>query len=124
MATIHYSGRESGKLFVIKLVRDLIFCVVIVGFFWLIRDVFNYIGKKVSLIEDGVNYIEGVIFTNMKQVPYNNINVVSVSQGILGKIFNYGDLIINTGGDAPEIVFKHLHDPYRFQEAINNRLSD
>jgi uncharacterized membrane protein YdbT with pleckstrin-like domain len=122
MATIHYSGRQSGKLFLIKLIRDFLFSILIIGIVWLIKDIFDYFGKKLSLIDDGIKYVEGIIITNHKQVPYANINVVSVSQGILGKIFNFGDLIVNTGGDEPEIIFKHLHDPYRFQEAINKQL--
>jgi uncharacterized membrane protein YdbT with pleckstrin-like domain len=119
---IKYQGSQSSKLFALLMIRNVIFSIVIIGLVWMVKDIFAYFGRKIVLHEDGVQFTEGLIVTHSKEVPYSNINVVSVKQGVFGKIFNYGDLIVSTGGDAPDILFKNLHDPMRFKEFINKEI--
>ncbi len=119
---IKYQGSQSSKLFAILMVRNVLFSVVIVGLIWMVHDAFAYFGRKLVLHEDGVLFKKGLIITNSKEVPYGNINIVSVKQGVFGKMFNFGDLIVSTGGDNPDIYFKDLHDPMRFKEFINKEI--
>ncbi len=114
--------RESGILFLFRIVRDLILSIIVIGIFWLIRDILKYMTSMVIIGKNTVTSKVGVLSTRSQEVLYKNINMVSVNQGLIGKLLNYGDLEINTGGDHPEIVFKNIARPNQAKEDINGFL--
>jgi uncharacterized membrane protein YdbT with pleckstrin-like domain len=88
----------------------------------LIADIWEHFSHKIAITEDGVMMKTGIIQTKTREIPFNNINLVEVSQGIFGKILNYGNLDLSTGGDQVEIGFKHLHNPQRFKDIVKSKL--
>jgi uncharacterized membrane protein YdbT with pleckstrin-like domain len=118
-----YFSKSSVARFRLLLLRDIILSVVLVGIYFLIKDIWNYYSFQLIISEDGVMLKQGIIVTKTKEIPFNNLNFVSVSQGVLGKMLNFGNLEIATGGDDPDIIFNHIHDPHRVKEIIQNQLN-
>lgn len=89
---------------------NLIYPFIIIGlFFWIHAFVlyrFNYI-----IIEN--NYIKTVTgFINKKTVELHlyNIRSVEIYQGLLGRIFNYGDILITVIG-YPSAIIQNVAEP-------------
>lgn len=122
MKTI-YLSKSSNARFTLLIIRDIILIAVVVGIYFLIKDIWNHYSYHLIINENGVMLKQGIIVTKTKEIPFNNLNFVSVSQGILGKMFNFGNLEIATGGDDPDIIFNHIHDPHRVKEIIQNQLN-
>jgi len=118
-----YFSKSSVARFRLLLLRDIILSVVLVGIYFLIKDIWNYYSFQLIISEDGVMLKQGIIVTKTKEIPFNNLNFVSVTQGVLGKMLNFGNLEIATGGDDPDIIFNHIHDPHRVKEIIQNQLN-
>lgn len=61
--------------------------------FWLV----NIISMRIYVYENRIEYKAGFILkTYTKSMPINHAVTVTYSSGLLGKIFNYGDVIIGT----------------------------
>ncbi len=59
------------------------------------------------------------ITTNDTSTSIENITNVDVNMSLLGRIFNYGDINIQTAGSsAAEIAAKRLQNPDRLRDAI------
>jgi uncharacterized membrane protein YdbT with pleckstrin-like domain len=97
-------------------------CFILIGFVWIIRDILDYYRFSLVLNQDGVMVKKGILLTNSKQVPYKNINIVAISQGIFGKIFNFGDIEISTGGDGTDLVFRHVANPEEIKKKIQTAM--
>lgn len=122
MVKVLYFSKSSNSRFALLVIRDLILSLVLVGIYFLIKDIWNHHSFKLLITEEGVTLKEGIIVTRTKEIPFNNVNFVSISQGLLGKILNFGNLEVATGGDDPDIVFNHIHDPHRVKEIIQNQI--
>jgi len=115
---------QSKKYLALILAKDLLFCLILIGFFWLIRDIIKFLNYKVELSENAVVLKTGFLTTQTKEILYDNINLIGTKQNLWGKIFNYGTLEVNTGGDEPEIIFEFMDDPQKISNAINNKISN
>lgn len=117
-----YLSKSSNARFTLLIIRDLLLSVILVGLYFLIKDIWSHYSYQLIVHSHGVMLKQGIIVTKTKEIPFNNVNFVSVSQGLLGKMFNFGNIEIATGGDDPDIVFNHIHDPHRVKEIIQNQL--
>lgn len=66
---------------------------------------------------------KGLINTDERSIPLNQITDVQVRQGIVGKIFGYGNVQIESaGGPLTEIVAENVRGPKRVRDAILDQL--
>lgn len=82
-----------------------------------------WISTKVDRLvikEDEIVWIHGLINKQYTEIHMSSVRTVRVSQGILQRIMNAGDVTIFTAGDVPELVIKGLPDP----GAIRNHIKD
>jgi uncharacterized membrane protein YdbT with pleckstrin-like domain len=63
----------------------------------------------------------GIIFIEIKEITKNNIESIDIKQSILGKILNYGDLIIKGSGGS-EVVMSYVVNPTQFKDNLYNGL--
>lgn len=63
----------------------------------------------------------GIIKTISLDNPLNKINSISISNGLFGKLFGYGDICVNTGGYT--MVFHGIRNPQEFSNLINSQLN-
>lgn len=60
-----------------------------------------------------------ILTSNETSISMENITNVDVNQSLLGRIFNYGDIVIQTAGSGnAEIVFVRLANPIKLRESI------
>ncbi len=62
----------------------------------------------------------GVFSINSKESPIDKINNVSYHQSILGRIFNYGNVVIQTAAEMGETSYTNLSNPSKLKEALSN----
>ena len=74
-----------------------------------------YLTQKHIIQRRGILHVEEDVF------HFDNIRSISINQSILGKIFNYGDIILKTsasGGYQGDVVMIGISDPKRYKEII------
>ena len=59
-----------------------------------------------------------------KESPLDKINNVSYEQHILGRIFNYGHVEIQTAAEVGATDYYHVHDPKKLKDTITLAQSD
>jgi len=83
--------------------------------YWLV-----YRQNAIALTTRRITQTRGNILTrNETSLSINNVTNVDVNQSLLGRIFNYGDISIQSAGsDITEIYFVRLANPIRLREII------
>jgi uncharacterized membrane protein YdbT with pleckstrin-like domain len=66
----------------------------------------------------------GVFSHNAKESPLDKINNVSHRQSIIGQIFNFGDVEIQTAAEQGATVLKFVSSPKKLHEAIVSAQQD
>lgn len=66
-----------------------------------------------------VIYEWGVISINIKESSIEKINSTSFHKSLLGRILNYGDILIETAAEKGDIKFEKIADPQRFTDRIS-----
>jgi hypothetical protein len=66
-----------------------------------------------------------LLYKHFSEAELNKIQDISyTSQGIFATIFNYGDVTIETAGEAPHLVFETVPHPERVVETIRNLMEN
>ncbi|MEM5801939.1 MAG: PH domain-containing protein [Candidatus Aenigmatarchaeota archaeon] len=76
--------------------------------------------RQYLLTKNEVVKIEGIFRKKRIAIPYNNISDVRLDKGILGRIFNFGNVIVS--GFKTEIVMKGIRNPDEVYRIINYRI--
>ena len=113
-------AKLSGVAFGLKLCLDLFACAIFIGFVWLVRDVINYKTTELEITNNRIKGKKGLINTSEIDSPLSKINSVQLKQGLFGKMFNYGTLIITTASSV--IAFDYISEPSEFKEILNNQI--
>ena len=72
----------------------------IVFFVFLVGWIVSVVGMRIYVYKDRIEYRAGFIFkTFSKSMPINKATTITYSSDLLGKIFNYGDIVIGTYND-------------------------
>jgi uncharacterized membrane protein YdbT with pleckstrin-like domain len=88
--------------------------MLIIFFDWLCV---NYYLTNLRLIEE-----RGIIGKRIMFIPLNKVQDVTCKFGILGKIFGFGDLEIESAGTYGKIVFSFIANPRKRKEEINKAI--
>lgn len=70
--------------------------------------------------------MSGIISLNARRtsITYEDIRDVGINQSLLGRIFNYGSVMLGTAAlDAYEIEFKDLNDPAFVADYVRERMN-
>ncbi len=77
-------------------------------------------GKKFVLTNKRIILKTGIIMRNSKELMLRKCESINVKQSILGRIFNYGDVIVSTGEEKD--VFQYIWSPMAFSTKINEQI--
>lgn len=64
----------------------------------------------------------GVFSINSKESPIDKINNVAYSQNVLGRIFGYGDVQIQTAAEMGETSYTNISYPNKLKEALSSAM--
>ena len=77
-------------------------------------------GKKFVLTNKRIILKTGIIMRNSKELMLRKCESINVRQSILGRILNYGDVIVSTGEEKD--VFKYIWAPMTFSTKVNEQI--
>lgn len=88
--------------FVIAIITiwTIIIPIIVIGFIYLHRSSTTY-----AITNKRVMRRSGILSEDVKSSTFKHITSLRVKQGIIGKIFNFGDIIIDTSGSGLGIEF-------------------
>lgn len=76
---------------------------------------------KLTIKRDELVWEHGLLSKDYTEISMNSVRTARVSQSILQRMLNAGDLYIYTAGDNPEVVIKGLPEPSRIREYIKGQ---
>jgi uncharacterized membrane protein YdbT with pleckstrin-like domain len=89
----------------------ILFAMLILFLDWLCT---NYYLTNLRLIEE-----RGIIGKRIMMAPLNKVQDITCKFGIMGRIFGFGDLEIESAGTYGKIVFSFIANPRKRKEEIN-----
>ncbi len=92
------------------------FAVVIVG--WLIYPVLSWYFSHFILTDRRIILVTGILTKKTKAIPLDQLNDVSGSQNAWERMFNYGDLVIESAGEFGQQPFTNISDPVGVKKLI------
>jgi uncharacterized membrane protein YdbT with pleckstrin-like domain len=92
----------------------ILFAMLIIFLDWIC---INYYLTNLRLIEE-----RGIIGKRIMMAPLNRVQDIACKFGILGKIFGFGDLEIESAGTYGKIVFSFIPNPRKRKEEINKAI--
>lgn len=113
-------AKLSGIALGFRLLVDTFAMVIIVGLFWFVRDIIRYCTTHLEITNKRITGKIGLIHTEELDSPLNKINSCKVTQGLFGKMFNYGTVAITTA--SSEFVFNFIKKPNEFKNILNNQI--
>jgi uncharacterized membrane protein YdbT with pleckstrin-like domain len=98
----------------ILIVIAILFAMLIIFLDWLCT---NYYLTNLRLIEG-----RGIIGKRIMIVPLDKVQDITCKFGIMGRIFGFGDLEIESAGTYGKIVFSSIPKPRKRKEEINKAI--
>ena len=105
-----------------NVISSIILCFILIGIPFLIMFILRYLFTSITVSENGLLYKKGWLNTTQKQIPYNKINTVDLKMGLLGKMWDYGEVRIFTGNDVEGIAFKNIDRPKELKSLIEAKI--
>lgn len=99
--------------------------LLLTGFYYFLIDpIFDIYNSYHELGPKELISVQGFVLSKKRKdhyVPYFLISGCEVRQGLLGRLFNFGDLLIGTSMTAkPEVVIENIEDPQKMMLRLNN----
>ena len=82
----------------------------------------RYKYDKIVVADNCVNIKTGVIFIQNDTLRKDKINNITINQGIFGRLFGYGTVIIQTAAEYGGIAYPYIRidDCNKFREIFSN----
>ncbi|MCF6219799.1 MAG: PH domain-containing protein [Robiginitomaculum sp.] len=113
-----YEGKVSIwsliPLFIIGLITIMFFVGII---FWIIA-LLRYMTTELAFTNKRVIAKTGFISRKTIELNLAKVESVQVQQGVIGRIFNYGSLIISGAGN-PQTPISGISNPMSFRQSLN-----
>ncbi len=92
------------------------FVVVIVG--WLAYPLLRWYFTRFILTDRKLILSSGILNKSFKVIPLDQVNDISGSQNVWERVFNYGDLVIESAGEFGQQPFTNIGDPGKVRSLI------
>jgi len=110
-----WSGYYVGFIFAILTIFTIIIPIIILGIIYLHKSSTKYVvtNKRVFMRM-------GIISEDFKSSTYKHITSIRIKQGIIGKIFGFGHIVIDTSGSGSgfEFAWFCVKNPLRVKNEI------
>ncbi|MGH8103539.1 MAG: PH domain-containing protein [bacterium] len=88
--------------------------IVLIGWWLVLKTIVYRVTTQRVMME------EGLLGRKMQEVDIRDIRSMEVEKGVLGMMFNFGDLLISTAGQGGiEITFKAVTHPVELKEKVH-----
>lgn len=110
-------GREAGIILVVT------FAIVVV---WGALQYLNYADDLLILTTQRIVDLDRVLYVvaeNRRQAMYNKVQNIRVVTPLLGRVFGYGNIYIETAGRSDDLTMAHIPDANAVQDRIFQYMS-
>jgi uncharacterized membrane protein YdbT with pleckstrin-like domain len=93
----------------------------------MIHDILNWTNREYIITSRRVMQISGIINKTVADSSLEKVNDVKMTQSVLGRMFDYGDVEILTASELGVNLFRQIESPVKFKTAMLNakqRLDD
>jgi uncharacterized membrane protein YdbT with pleckstrin-like domain len=97
--------------------RHLELLLLIPAVFFILNAFITRRSSEFAVTNKRVIMKAGVIQTSSLEILLNKVEALAVNQTLLGKMLNYGDIIITGSGGTKEL-YKGIEDPLAFRKAV------
>lgn len=104
-----------------SIIPDACLCIIVIGMFTIWGKIIKILTCKLEADDKIVSGSIGLIKTKSMQSPIKQITSIKVEQGFWGKIFNYGDIYINTASGS--FIFNCVSNPTEFRDYITSKMN-
>jgi uncharacterized membrane protein YdbT with pleckstrin-like domain len=80
--------------------------------------VLDWVNRYYEIRSDELVVISGILTKKEVEYPYGNIQSITVVQGLVGRIFNYGSVRVYIPTLGHDLYFMEVPDPHRFVEMV------
>jgi uncharacterized membrane protein YdbT with pleckstrin-like domain len=77
--------------------------------------------SRTVVTADRLRYETGIAAKTTRTIQLSKLQDVRVTQRVAQRVFNVGDLSIETAGEASRLTLKRVDDPHKLAEEILNR---
>jgi uncharacterized membrane protein YdbT with pleckstrin-like domain len=96
------------------------FILLLVPGIGLVQDYLNWNNREYIITNRRVMQIAGVLNKNVTDSSLEKVNDVKLSQSMLGRMFNFGDIEILTASELGVNQFHQIGNPIQFKTAMLN----
>lgn len=100
------------------------FIVIFIMGLSMLRDILIWWNRQYIITRLRVIQISGVINKNLTDSSLEKVNDVKLSQSIVGRLFDFGDVEILTASEAGVNLFRRIGNPVGFKTAMVNAKQD
>jgi len=93
---------------------------LLVGIIWFINALIRYLTSEFAITNKRIIIKVGLIKRITLEMNREKIESIGVDQGILGRIFNYGTIVISGTGSTKQI-FKAIINPIQFRKIAQEK---
>ena len=115
-------GKKSVAWLIIRLCIDYVAIIIVIGLWWFVRDIIKFCTTRLTITDKRIMGHLGLVNTEDLDSPLDKITGVKVSQGMGGKMFNYGAIIITTAANI--YSFDTMQDPNAIKSALNRQIEE
>lgn len=110
-------GKAKGMAFL-----AIILCWLIIPLIIWICYCISVSSESVTISADKIVWRKGILNKTERISALTGVLGVSVSQTFGGKIFNYGDVHLNSIGRHSDVNFEGVKDPYALRTFLNKKI--
>ena len=107
---------ETAKVHGITILPHILLLFIYIGFVTIWGAIIRLCTTELVFTNKRLLGKIGLVNTKALDTPLNKINNISVEQGLGGKIFNYGTMVILTSSTSYR--FKHIKKPEAFKSKL------
>jgi uncharacterized membrane protein YdbT with pleckstrin-like domain len=125
---VEYSGNPSWVgywlIFLLAIILVITIFLAIIGILIIVFVVLLRESTKYVITNQRVAIRAGIVTKNFKALSFLHITAVTVTQGIVGRIFNFGDIYVKTAGSVLrwDIRYFAVQDPVSVKKIIENHV--
>lgn len=100
-------------------VSYILLLLVVILFFWATWEILSWRSVQYMLTTHRIMIKKGIFRKRKIYMPYNMIQDINISQGILERLFKAGDIEISGGHEHTQVVLEDIPNPDQVDNTIN-----
>jgi len=94
--------------------------LLLVGGIMLVRSIMEYISTEFAVTTKRIIAKKGLIRRSTVELNHSKVESLNVDQGIFGRIFGYGTVVVNGAGQGTGIA--HISSPMEFRKQAHETI--